>query len=130
VQQERNYAFKLIAIQATIVVVLALIFLFISFKDAYSVLLGGLCCVLPSIYFAHKLFRCLGARMAGKAIRAFYFGEIIKLFMIALLSILVFIFITINPLAYFVGFILAQLAFWIAPNVILWHHAKILGSTT
>ena len=129
-QQERNYVFKLIAIQAAIIMILSLAFLLVSVKAAYSVFLGGLCCVLPSIYFAHKLFRCMGARMAGKAVRAFYFGELIKLFMIALLSILVFKFITINPLAYFIGFILAQLAFWIAPNFILWRHVKIMRSTT
>ena len=127
-QQERGYAFKLIAIQAAIVFILALAFTFISFKAAYSVILGGLCCVLPSIYFARKLFQYMGARMAKQAIRAFYFGELVKLLLIAILSIVVFKFIAIEPLAYFLGFIIAHLAFWIAPNFLLRRHARIARS--
>lgn len=123
-QRERNYAFKLIAIQAAIVTILSLAFLFISCKDAYSVFLGGFSCVLPSIYFAHKLFAYIGARMAKQAIRAFYLGELIKLLMVAILSVLIFKFIPINPFVYLIGFILAQMAFWIAPNFILWRTTK------
>ncbi len=125
-QRERNYAFKLIAIQAAIVMILSLASLLISVKDAYSIFLGGFSCVLPCIYFAHKLFAYIGARMAKQAIRAFYLGELTKLLMVAILSILVFKFIPINPFAYFIGFILAQLAFWIAPNFILWRTAKTM----
>jgi ATP synthase protein I len=124
---ERQNAYKLIAIQASIVVILSALFLFSSVKSAYSVLLGGFCCVLPSIYFAHKLFKYVGARMAKKAIGAFYVGEVIKLAMIAVISIIIFKFIHISPMSYFIGFIVAQIAFWIAPNVLLMRQAKLSG---
>ena len=123
-QRERNYAFKLIAIQAAIVTILSLAFLLISFKNAYSFFLGGFSCVLPSIYFARKLFAYIGARMAKQAIRAFYLGELIKLLMVAILSILILNFIPINPFVYFTGFILAQVAFWLAPNFMLCRTTK------
>ena len=83
--------------------------------------------MLPGIYFAHKLFKYVGARMAKQAIGAFYFGEVIKLVMVAVLSVLVFKFIPILPMSFFAGFIVAQLAFWIAPNVIVMRQAKAVG---
>lgn len=130
IQQARNEAFKLIAIQTAIIVLLSLFFLFISWENAYSLFLGDFVCVLPSIYFAHQLFRYVGARMAKQAIRAFYFGEVIKLVMLGILSIIVFKFIRINALTFFFGFMLAQLAFWIAPTLIFWRRAKVARSAT
>ena len=127
VHQERKNAYKLIAIQALIVIILSLLFLFISFQSAFSLFLGGFCCLLPSFYFAHKLFKYLGARMAKVAIRAFYLGEVIKLLMFAGLSILVFKFIPIYPLSFFIGFFVAQIAFWIAPNIIMIQQQKAAG---
>lgn len=124
---ERRNAFKLIGIQTIIVAILSALFLFSSIKSAYSVLLGGFCCILPSIYFAHKLFKYVGARMAKKAIAAFYLGEVIKLFMVGALSILVFKFVPIIPMSYFIGFIVAQIAFWIAPNVLLARQMRVAG---
>ena len=129
-QQARNEVFKLIAIQTAIVVVCSLFFLFISWETAYSLFLGGVVCVLPSIYFAQKLFAYLGARLAKQAIRAFYFGEIIKLVMLATLSIIVFKFIRINALTFFFGFMLAQLGFWIAPTFLFCRRTKVLRSAT
>jgi len=130
VQRQRNYAFKLIAIQTAIVIVFSFVFVFISIKSAYSVVLGGMICVLPSIYFAYKLFHYMGASRVKQAIRAFYLGELVKLLMIAILSILVFKFITIIPFDYFLGFIIAQLAFWIAPNFILGRNTHVTRSAT
>jgi ATP synthase protein I len=123
-QRERHNAFKLIIIQATIVSVMSVLFGFFSLKSAYSIFLGGFCCILPSIYFAYKLFKSVSARMLGKAMGALYFGEVIKLFLIGVLSILVFKFIPIIPMDFFIGFICAQLAFWVAPNFMLLKQAR------
>lgn len=129
-QAERKNALKLVVIQAIVVVLLAFLFLFSSYKAAYSVFLGGFCCVIPSIYFAHNLFKYVGARMAKRAMMAFYFGEIIKLVMIAILSLLVFKFIAIQPISFFVGFIVAQFAFWLAPNILVMRQAKTTGGAS
>ena len=124
-QQERDYAFKLIAIQTALLVIFSLLFILFSVKAAYSVMLGGVCCILPSIYFAHKVFHYLGARRAKQAIRAFYFAELVKLLLIALFSIVVFKFVAINLLDYLLGFIIAQLAFWIAPKLLFGQQRKV-----
>lgn len=124
---ERQNAYRLIAIQASLILILSLLFLLASIKAAYSVFLGGACCVLPSIYFAFKLFKYIGARMAKKAIAAFYLGEVVKLIMVAVLSVLVFKFVAILPLYFFIGFIVAQFVFWIAPNILLQQQMKAAG---
>ena len=125
--RERANAYKLVIIQALIVIVITAIFTLSSFKAAYSVSLGGACCVVPSLYFAHKLFRYVTQTMNPKAMRAFYRGEVIKLVLIGVLSVLVFKFIPILPLNFFIGFVVAQFAFWIVPNFLVRHKAAPTG---
>lgn len=114
--RERQQAFKLIAGQAGLVLLAACLFSFASWQAAYSVILGGLCCVLPSFYFARQLFRYQGAQYVKQAVRAFYLGEVIKLVMIGALSMIVFAFFKVVPKEFFVGFIMAQIAFWVMPS--------------
>ncbi len=127
-QQARKDVFKLIATQTAIIMAVVLFCSLYSWKTAYSLFLGGFVCVLPSVYFAHALFHYVGARMAKQAIRAFYFSEMMKLFMIAILSIIIFKYIAINALTFFFGFLLAQLAFWIAPACVFWCHPRVVRS--
>ena len=126
--RERANAYKLVIIQALIVIVIALVFMLSSFKAAYSVFLGGACCVIPSLYFAHKLFQYVTNTMSRKAMRAFYLGELIKLILIGVLSVLVFKFIPILPVNFFIGFIAGQLAFWIVPNFLVRRNASTGGA--
>ena len=83
----------------------------LGWTGAYSLLLGGLICAIPSAYFAVKAFQYRGARAAQKIVRAFYLGETIKLLMMSAGFLLSFIFVEpLNTLALFAGFILVYLA--------------------
>ncbi len=85
---------------------------------AYSVLLGGLICVVPNCYFAYRTFKFRGARAAREIVRSFYAGEAGKLALTALLFAAVFIGVKpLNPLALFAGFCLVQMIGWIVPLI-------------
>jgi ATP synthase protein I len=125
--RERQNAYKLIAIQCLMIGLVSIGLLFNSFRSAYSLFLGGVCYVLPNIYFAYNFFKNMGARNAKKMIRAFYIGEVVKFLMIGVLSILVFKLFTINLLLFFIGFIVTQVAFWIAPQCLNLCPKKVVG---
>lgn len=108
---------KLFAIQGALVVLITSILLFSSVKAAYSALLGGLICILPSLYFAYRAFKYKGATAAKKIMASFYTGEALKLAMTFALFALVFIFIEIAVVPFFLTFILAQLVLWLSPFV-------------
>jgi ATP synthase protein I len=117
-KQERQQIYKIISIQTISLILLSLIVVVVgSLSAAYSVLLGGICCVLPSLYFAFQLFRNNGARAAYLTVQTLYVGEIIKLLFTGCLCVFVFKFIPIQPLAFFCGFLATQFIFWCAPAV-------------
>ena len=89
-----------------------------GFVLAYSVLLGGLICLVPNCYFAYRMFKFQGARAAREIVRSFYAGEAGKLALSALMFAAVFIGVRpLNPLALFAGFCLIQLVGWVVPLV-------------
>ena len=63
---------------------------------AYSLLSGGLICVIPNAYFASYAFRYTGARAAPMIARAFFWGETGKF----LLTVVGFgaVFLLVKPL--------------------------------
>ena len=83
---------------------------------AYSALLGGFICWLPSCYFAFKAFRFSGARAADKIVRSMYAGEVGKMFLTMALFTVVFIRVRpLDALALFAGFVLIQSVNWFVP---------------
>lgn len=104
--------YKMIATQMGVVIFFAFLLLFDSTKAAYSLLLGGFCCLIPNFIFARQLFARQGATQVKRAVKTFYRGEVFKLALISLLSVMVFIWVAIAPLYFFGGFLIAQLAFW------------------
>ncbi len=82
---------------------------------AQSALLGGGVHILPSWVFAQKMFRYAGAQQAQQIVKSFYLGEALKLLLTLLLFALVFIYIKIDPLAFFITFVVIQAVFWLAP---------------
>ena len=76
---------------------------------AYSVLLGGLICLLPNTYFAYRAFRFQGARAAKQIVQSFYAGEAGKLALTTILFAGVFIGVKpLNALALFIGYLSVQ----------------------
>ena len=111
----RRAAYRLVGLQAIVVVAIALGWLVGGGKEALSTLLGGVACVLPSLYFARKFFATTSAREAKKIIFAFYVGEIIKLGFSAVVVVLIIIFIPVAIVPFITGFVGAQFGFWLAP---------------
>ncbi len=98
-----------------IIVVLLLFFCFWIFKNikaGYSVILGGLACVIPSIYFVRKVFSS-DTRSPQKIVFDFYLAEFIKLFLSAILLVLIFKFLPINLVPLVIGYIGGYLAIWL-----------------
>lgn len=85
---------------------------------AGSWFVGGLVCVLPNIYLYRRVFSFFGARQAKKIISAFYWGEAIKLLLTAICFVGALQIPWILPLWVFLGYIFAQIGFWIAPIVL------------
>lgn len=97
-------------------VFLSAVALAFGLTPAYSVLLGGLICVVPNVYFAYRTFKFRGARAAREIVRSFYAGEAGKLALTAVLFAAVFIGVkSLNPLALFAGFCLVQMIGWLVP---------------
>ena len=102
---------KILLGQLGLSVVLALLFWSIEERvSAYSVLLGGLTCVIPNAFLALRLVVPRRDPGASGLVRAAYIGEIGKVALTVLMFSLVFT--LVRPLAampLFIGFIAAQL---------------------
>ena len=88
-------------------------------KASASALLGGLVYIIPSAYFASKLFKYQGARAARQIVNSFYKGEAAKIFLSMLLFTLVFALCRVTPLAFFTSYILLLMTHWISPWIIV-----------
>lgn len=111
----RQTAYRLVGLQALVVVVIAVCWVFAGLREAGSTILGGAACVIPSLYFARKLFATTSAREAKRIIRAFYVGELVKLGLSVLMVVLILKFIAVAIVPFITGFVGAQFGFWLAP---------------
>lgn len=81
-----------------------------SWLSAYSLLIGGLICLIPGTLFARKAFKYRGARSAELIVKALYQGEAIKLVLTGAGFALSFIYIEpLNVVALFSGFVLVHI---------------------
>lgn len=112
----RQQAFRLVAMQMLVVIGIAVGWCLNSRWSVLSALLGGLAVVLPSLYFAYRFFATTQARKVERIIRAFYWGEIVKIALSAFLVIgMLKLWPDIKILPFFSGFIGAYLGFWLSP---------------
>ena len=110
---------RLLICQLSITVLFAAIALLLSSTTAaMSALLGGMVSIVPTAYFAIKLFRYQGARAARQIVNSFYKGEALKLILTIVLFALVFKFFNIIPLVFFATYIVVQMMFWFAPLIV------------
>ncbi|MCF6264117.1 MAG: ATP synthase subunit I [Xanthomonadales bacterium] len=112
-------ALPLVLAQLLATLVAAVIGLFFSLVTAYSLLVGGLICVLPNAWFGLRLHlqakRSSGnpEEDAGRFVAAAYKGEAIKLLMTGAFFALVFSQLQpLNVLALFGGYIICLLVNW------------------
>lgn len=83
-------------------------------EQGVSALLGGLIGFAPNALFALVFGRFDPKRSASQVVRAFYFGESLKLILTALLFVIVFQLPGIFPLPLFATFFAVMAVFWFA----------------
>lgn len=114
----RVIAYRLVGLQAMIVVVVSLGWWIKGVIEGLSVLLGGMACFLPSLYFAHCLFATTSPRVVKQSMVNFYLGEVIKLVLSAGMVIVIILYISVSIVPFIMGFVGAQLGFWLAALVV------------
>ena len=105
-------------VQITVIVMATLVGLvFRGLFIAKSIFLGGLLGVFPQWIFSLCWLRYYKASRSPQIVKMFYIGELIKLLLIAALFILALIYVHFYMLSFLIGFMVAQIAFWIAPLI-------------
>ncbi len=121
-QRIQQQAFAVVNWQILGVILLALITLPISGVTAgLSVLAGGLAYCIPNWLFVWRVFRYSGAHQMNAFMAAFFLGEMIKLFLSAILFLLVVKYLPVSLLSTLVGFAGAIVLFWI---VSFWRYTR------
>jgi len=110
-------AVKALALQLLTTVTVSGLLYLVSPEKGLSLLLGGAICIVGQAYFAYRVFRFAGARMADKVLGSFYAGEVGKFVLVVVMFALAFNFIALfeiptNALFLFLGYLLAQSAVW------------------
>ncbi len=85
-----------------------------NIQAVYSVLLGGLVCCLPNLLVAYGIFPLTGSSTPIRIARRFFMTEALKYALSILLMVLIFKEININPLAFFLTYLLSLNVFWMA----------------
>lgn len=110
----------IILVQAMAVAALSIIFLFIvDYRTALAGLCGGLVYILPGYFYAGRLLGNVSPRATMRVMLVFYLGEALKLLSSVGLFIVLFYAFTFPLLPYFLGYLIAALAFCIAPVLLM-----------
>ena len=118
----QSQAYQVVFKQLAVVGVLALAAcIFKGFNSGLSVLLGGLAYCLPNLLFVWRVFRYSGAQQMNQFVAAFFAGEMMKLFLSAILFVVVVKTLQVSLLSVLVGFIGAIVAFWF---VCMWQFSR------
>lgn len=83
-----------------------------------SALVGGMAYILPNILLIKWIFRFIRAGQAAQFAQAFFVGEMMKVFLSALLFLMIVKMLPLSLLSTVIGFIAALVSFWAAG---IWH---------
>ncbi len=114
----RTNAYRQLLLQVVISLLFAGVALFSdSLRDAYSALLGGLVVIIPTYVFIICIFHYSGARALGKMMGSFVLGEALKLLVMAILIVVVFKCVPVQPMVFLLSFLGVQfiatvMGFW------------------
>jgi len=111
-------AFRLMAIQSIVVVLISAMWGLHSFDALSSALLGGVVAIVPNVYFAYRFFASGRHADPKKIVRTFYTGELLKLVITIVLAIGIFMLLPILLLPFLTGLVGATLGLWSAPKVV------------
>lgn len=120
--KNRSAAYKILAIESLVTVVAAgLLYLAVDSVTARSVAVGGLAFIVPNAYFAKYVFRHSAADSATLAMRWFYIGEVIKVFVTVLIFAMAFLWAEkLSVAALFITYIIMLI-------INLWGNSILMG---
>ncbi len=110
---------RLFILQVLLVLVLAGVWVLFNHRAALSVLFGGFACIVPNLYFAKRFFSLKHTRRPQQILVAFYIGEFGKMLISALLMVLAIVYLNLHILPTVLGYLVASVAFWMAPVMVL-----------
>lgn len=112
--------YRIIFGQLFLVMGLAVVLLlFQGIKSGLSVITGGLAYWLPTLLFVKSVFSRARVRTAKQFLAAFMIGETVRIFLSAILFLLVLNYLPVRLLPMLAGFVGAVIAFWIASLIFL-----------
>jgi len=115
-------AYKLVFWQLVIIITLASVLFFVQgMRSSYSALFGGLAYVLPNFMFVWRVFENTSAQGARRFLIAFVVGEATKLFLSAILFVLIVKYLPTNVLSVLGGYVTAIFGFWVVSFVYMSH---------
>ena len=115
----KRLVYRVIYAQLLLTLVMAaIIWSIMDLRAAYSAIVAGAICALANWFFAWRVFRYQGARVAKQFVIAFCLGEFMKLFILGLLFILAILLLKIAIGPFLISFIINLMIYWIAPFII------------
>ena len=121
VKRGYHQAKKLLLIQVILIVTLSSLGLFQEFKIAVALLSGAIAVLIANFYFVYKVFSKSGAQASKQVVRAFYFGETIKILISVSLLTIAFAQQPGSEMYVLVGYIAAHLLQWLTPMIVKTH---------
>ncbi|MET1256495.1 ATP synthase subunit I [Aliikangiella maris] len=112
---------KLLLIQTLIIVLISAFGLLKELMVAVALLSGGIVILIANTYFVFKAFSKSGAQANKQVVRAFYFGETVKIALSISLLIVAFLLLPGFEMYVLVGYIMALLCQWLTPVIIKTH---------
>lgn len=111
----KKAAYSLVKWQLMVIICLVFILgLFAGMQAGKSALLGGLAYWLPNVFFVSCLFARADLQKPVRFLIILMLGEMAKLFIGALIFILIIKHMSVSVLAVLAGYIVAIISFWIA----------------
>jgi len=118
IQRGYQQAKKLLFIQAFLILVVASFGLLKELMVAVALLSGGAAVFIANSFFVYKAFSKSGAQQSKQVVRAFYFGETVKIILSASMIVLAFLLLPGYEVYVLVGYVAALLGQWLAPVII------------
>jgi ATP synthase protein I len=110
--QTRRAVFRLQCFQLLFVVLVALGFFFVRGTEvALSVIMGGVVCILPGVYFAFRVLRKSGISHLRQIATEFWIGEAFKILLTGVMFYITLRYTDVHIFGLMVGFLSAQLFF-------------------
>ena len=111
-------ALRVATVQAAIIVLVSLTWVWGGAHAMASSLLGGFVFIVPNVYFAYRFFSSKDAKEPHQIVRAFYQGELFKLVIMVALSIAIFVWLSVLLVPFITGLAGAIFGVWFAPFAI------------